>query len=395
MFCGAELIDNQNFPLLTQSPEIKQIRRSVGSFGQRLVKLFREKKKTVLPVVLIGIVLVAGFLFMQKKYSAKSVAENYFLATVNADPQAAYPCLDIVESDFTDKTAFENYWTENYSKQNLYNYTVKENTSHGYDGEENGITRSFTVEYYLHGQSYAQQMGIIVVKADKKKLLLIDEYKVLPDFIVTDYCIVAPTGSTVLLDDREIPAGASEGSTTQYPVDALFYKQYTLEVRYPLTDTLYDTVVPYSGSGYTVSDLCFSAQTRSSLFETAQLQLQEMVTGFMQYVDFPADIQTVPDCTVTDTYYSYRGQMRDPDSGVGYYRFDFTQMADVTYDQWYDSYNPVYQCEINFDYTYGQVVQNWFSGNKTDKTGDDNGSAELTYRYLDGQWLLQDFSFYY
>lgn len=399
-FCGAPLVDNQNFPSAAgQAADQAQAALSaLGAAGRKLLALAQRHKKVVAgaAAAIVAVAVAGGVL--SARFSARGVAERYFKAMMGSDAAAAYACLDIVESAFTSEEKFAEMWEQSYAEKELFNYSVEERRAkssslYSFDApeQENSISHTFDFTYYLRGDATAYSASVTVVEG-AGGLPLMKNYKVLPDFQLTGYEIVVPRGSSVLLDGLELAAPEVEDDRLVYRVPALFTTAYDLTVENPLCETVQQRLYP-EGGNYQLYDIPFSGQTCADLGALAASQFDSIMTAILAYGEMPADIQLSRNSIAAMTYTSLRDRLVQPAEGTGLYQFTRTAIGDDSSGgQTVSGGEITYTCDIEFDFTYSEVYRAWDNELVNNEGRESSGYGTFYYTYEDGAWGLEDFA---
>lgn len=166
-------------------------------------KPMSKKKKIVLIVILILIILLLlGYNFLNKKYSVESVATDYLKAIISNDPNEIYDALNLTNSEFTSKKDFEKVFENTYKdNKEILNYSLT-----NIEYEEGSLTAE--VEFkVVFKDSQDEDIEIKLIKDKKKKLLIFDSWYVYNEnsyFIVNDYTINVPKGTSVSINDKKV-----------------------------------------------------------------------------------------------------------------------------------------------------------------------------------------------
>lgn len=376
MYCGAELIDNQNFGEVSPAEQLRDTARALAhSAGD----FCRRHKKAVAGVVaaVVVVLIIAGA--WEAMFSPKSVAVTYFKAVMSGDASSAYSCLDIVASPFTDQDDFDTFWSNSFPARDLYNYTVSEESTGS--GGEDSIEHTFDFRYYLRGDDTPYSMSVTVIEAQG-----IASYKVLPDFVVTDYSVSVPRGVSVTFGGQTLSDPMQGNFSDVYTLPAVFTMPYELDLTGDLFIPLSDLVIPQRGETYTCDAMTINEQTADALFSTACTQMDEMIASILTYSEFPADIALTEESSAPDTYDQMRSYMVDPQEGTGYYSISITDHVNKSETQ-STSANITYTCSMDLPYNYTRLYKSW-TGEVSASDGSDKTRAELTYRYENDQWKL-------
>lgn len=376
MYCGAELIDNQNFG---DVPPAQQARELAMAFWKKAKAFCKGHKKAVAGAAAALVVIVGCLFTWDALFSPKSVAVTYFKAMMSGDSSAAYSCLDIVESPFTTKDKFSDYWNTFCTPKDLYNYTVSERSSGS--SEEKQIEHTFDFRYYLRGDSTPYTMSVTVIEAQG-----FASYKILPDFVITDYKVSVPRDVTVTFGGEPLTDPFQGNLSDVYTLPAVFAMPYDIELSGAMFEPASETVYPQRGESYTCSEMTFNQETADAVFSMACTQMDQMIASILAYGDFPADIAVTAESSAPDTYEQMRSRMVDPAEGTGYYSIDITDHRDES-DPQATTAVVTYTCSMELPYNYTRLYKSW-TGEITANDGSSETYAELTYCYQDGQWKL-------
>lgn len=376
MYCGAELIDNQNFGDISPAD---QLRDAAKALGGGIKRFWHQHTKAVVGVAAAVVIVAAAAGIWEASFSPKSVAVRYFKAMMTSDAAAAYSCLDMVESPYTDQTSFESFWDTSSPPQDLYNYTVSEESAGS--SEKDSIEHTFDFRYYLRGDNTARSVSVTVIKAQGAA-----SYKILPDFIITDYTVTVPRGISVTFGGQQLTDPTQGNVSDVYTLPAVFSMPYTLELSGDMYETTTATVIPMRGESFTCGEMTFSQQVADTLFATACTQMDEMIASILANSAFPADIPLTDDSSAPETYDKMRSYMVNPEEGTGYYNITVTDHINKSDVQTFSGV-PTYTCSMNIPYNYTRLRKSW-TGEITASDGSDETYAELSYRYINDQWQL-------
>ena len=162
-----------------------------------------KKKKILIILILILIaLLILGYNFLNKKYSAESVATDYFKAIISNDPNKIYDALNLTDSEFTTKKDFEKIYEETYKDDiEVLNYSLIDME---YEDDNLTVEAEFKV---IFKDSQEDTITIKLIKDKKKKLLIFDSWYVYNEnnlFVVNDYTINVPKGTIVSINDKKV-----------------------------------------------------------------------------------------------------------------------------------------------------------------------------------------------
>ena len=421
MYCGAQLIDNQNTPAqpVTRAVSLGEVRQNLTGGVQGVVGLARRYLAVTIAVLLVVLVLVVYVLLNGLVFSPKATVERYFDAMRSGDTQALYDCMDLPESDFTTYEAFCTMWenTDKPSLQNMTSYEITEARSgrassgsvdplallisgadlDSYaDGTEDdagsSLVKNYQVSCHISG---SDEIETIPVQLIGQPVMggLFQEYKVLSDYTALNYSVIVPAGAAVTVDSIPLTGATTSEEGDVYLIPAIFRGDHTIAVESPLGGLTEDVIVEgYDGDAYTCSRIPYSDATRTALFEQGKTQLNSIMAAALSRQGWPADVTVTsdPDAAedVANTFQRLQENLYDTDRGSGYTSFQFTEITDESgQNQDFSSADAYYSCAMEFQYNYTRRYVNWRDEVEMNN-GSSYGSACLDYVYQDGAWQL-------
>lgn len=401
MFCGAELIDNQAFPDSGQATVGQMLEMLWHGIAAVFGKIGAFIKKY--PVFCVPVLLLAAGVFVLSAlnatvFSGERVARQYFLAMMNNDGSAVYRCLDLPESQFVNRDAFDRYFNSlKQQKQNVGNYTVKERKTTSSKDTEEGLTRYYQITYYLHGSGSTQTMNLELVNVPAF-FGLINSYKVMSEYVALGYTIDVPTGAAVMVDDISLTDPISYDDCDRYVIPAIFCNEHSIRIVHPLGEKE-DRFTPRLSYGYDSGYVCSSMPYSSSVAETvsaqAQAQLNSIVSAIVAQQGFPGEVTLTADTEaqqeINETFRSLQSSWYDASKGTGYTSIQITSQRDSSDEQYFDADSVTYRCYLRFDYNYLRRRMTWLDEIEM-QNGSDDGNATLYYAYENGAWVLEGFN---
>ncbi len=420
MYCGAELIDNQNVPQQAVTPTVqvdwKSITRSCGK-GWTLVKRYPQVS---IPVMVLIVILVVYAFLNGVVYTPKNTVVRYFDAVQKENVESLYSCMDLPESQFISYDSFKRMWDQmDGAELQVSSYEITEagktrsassvdplmllfgladpddyiDSSDGQ--EENSLVKTYLVNYHITGKDEIQSMQVRLI-GEPVMGGLFKNYKVLSNYIVQDYSVTVPVGSTVTVDDIALTGGNTSQDGDVYTIPAIFQGEHIITVESSLggiSDTVFLSSSDYYGdSGYTCFYIPYSDATCSALFEQAKAQLNTIMAGAMTRQAWPDDVAVTTDPDeaedVAYTYQRLQENLFNTERGSGYTSFQFTEIFDESdHDQSFSSDGARYTCAVDFKYNYTRRYVNWNDEVELNN-GSSSGSAYLDYVYNNGTWQL-------
>lgn len=392
IYCGSELIDNQNFPE-TSEVDWKYVWQQIQSVTKSLCKKIQRHPKIAFPVLAAVGCFLALSIANATVLSGESVARRYFKALMNNDSRAVYACLDLPESQFVNASEFDKFFRSlGYQAHNIGDYEIKEYTT---SSIESDITSNYYITYYVRGDSSTHSTSVEVVNVPLF-FGLINRYKVLSDYISSDFGVIVPAGSTVSVDGIILDGSTAYENYDRYSIPSLFCTGHDIAVSNSL-GSAEDSFVPSPGYGdsYTVYAVNYNADTVNAVYAQAQNQLNSILTAAIARQDFPADIVKSGDAdnNVADRFSDLKSRLYDTSNNTGFTNIQVTATTDQSSQQVFDASTIQYNCTMRFDYSYARRWQNYWSGETGIDNGTSYGQAAFTYVYEDGVWALESISF--
>lgn len=420
MYCGAELIDNQNVAPQPAAPTVQDAWRGVKRTGGQGLALIKRYPQISIPVAVLVVILLVYAFLNGLVYTPKNAVARYFDALKQGNVQSIYDCMDLPESQFISYDSFTRMWEQmGVSSLQVSSYEITEAgnrfsassvdpmmllfgqvdpddyTDSSDPQEQTSLVKTYLVNYHTPGNDEIQSLQVRLI-GEPIMGGLFQNYKVLSDYIVQDYLVTVPAGSTVTVDDIALTDGSASQNGDVYTIPAIFQGEHTITVESALgglSDTVFLSSSDYYGdSGYSCSYIPYSDATCSALFEQAKTQLNTIMAGALTRQAWPADVAvtTDPDDAedVAYTYQLLQENLFDTERGSGYTAFQFTEISDESdHDQSFSSDGARYTCAMDFRYNYTRRYVNW-NDEMEMNNGSSSGSAYLDYVYNNGTWQL-------
>lgn len=420
MYCGTELIDNQNVAPQPAAPTVQDAWRDVKRTGGQSLALIKRYPQISIPVAVLVVILLVYAFLNGLVYTPKNAVVRYFGALKQGNVQSIYDCMDLPESQFISYDSFNRMWGEMGTPSlQVSSYEITEAgsrlsassvdplmllfgqvdpddyTDSSDPQEQSSLVKTYLVNYHTPGNDEIQSLQVRLI-GEPMMGGLFQNYKVLSDYIVQDYLVTAPSGSTVTVDGIALTDGSASQNGDVYTIPAIFQGEHTITVESALgglSDTVFLSSSDYYGdSGYSCSYIPYSDATCSALFEQAKTQLNTIMAGALTRQAWPADVAvtTDPDDAedVAYTYQRLQENLFDTERGSGYTSFQFTEISDQSdHDQRFSSDGARYTCAMDFRYNYTRRYVNW-NDEVEMNNGSSSGSAYLDYVYNNGTWQL-------
>lgn len=233
--CNAELIDNQSAVCQpTQKAVPIQIKQEPLKAKVSLVVKIKQLPAIakILPIILVSLVIVGVVFFNIGASMTKpeSIVKGYFNAIVKEDWKKALGFLLVEKSDFINEDSFADMIKED-ENHGISNFEIIEELT-----SDSDLTKSYIVGYVLKGQSSPQTQTITLVKQNKKRFLVFNDYRISADnMVATDYQIQTLEDASVYVNDIQLIAdnGVESDSLVTYTIPNIFFGLYALRIEHP------------------------------------------------------------------------------------------------------------------------------------------------------------------
>lgn len=362
-------------------------------------KPISQKNKIIIGVsIIIILLLILGYNFLNKKFGPEGVAEDYFKAVVNVDANALYNYLNIEgDKTFVNKESFKELLSEIDSEQNITNYTVSE-----VEYEEGSLSARVIIKYTAKDSRNEMTEYVYLTKAKEKKFLIFDKWEVKEDFdsiIVKDYKIKVPTGSKVTINktelkDEYLDKSSSSNDWDVYLIPQIFRTKTKINTNLPIGYVIEDEVTP-SGYAYTAK-LELSKLSSDDVKKLENKVKSDMTTLYKNMIDKKDwnavketyNIKGVDMEELEDAYSDLYDDVAEHDSKK-LKKFEITSVNinNVTTN---DDGQLRVSVKLGYNYTLDYTDYN---DTVTEKTGKSNFSPYLTYENSGEELKLYDASY--
>ena len=353
-------------------------------------KLSKLQKIVIAEAVCLVVVIITFFAVGNNKYSAQSVAENYFDAFASRDWKTVYGLLELPEGSFMQESQFEEMM-DKMQMPEITNYTVR-----GQRGSEEEIVRNFSVEYSATGQG-TSNMELALVRQSDKALFFFDVWKVSTEGMLSEgYPITVPAGAQVAVDgirltDEYRTESDSDGMDT-YEI-SVFNGIHSISIAAPWCEVYQGEFDTSLDGSLTVSSMTLSEAGESALEAKMQETLETFYAAAMSEVDY----SEVEGLFTADTAGDYETEYNDLKDALNSDVNDYYTLNKITFDNFQcDFYveqgaaSGSMECDYTVDYTYRYDS---FSGTRTEnRTSDSTAYMTASFVYEGDTYKLQDVS---
>lgn len=244
--CGAKL----------EEQEVVSTAQPVNNVQPVQVKKLSKKAK----IAIIGVIAVIGAIaifvnVVKNIFAPENIAKKYFESVANAEWEKVYGYYDLTEDEFVNKDMFKKM-SKDREKIDYSNYAVKKETlkksssileGESSDEKDSGISKIVNIEYALKNSDSTLEYSVRLVKLSKKKLLFFDNWKVVPeDMISKEYRISTLNDIDVYMDGKKLSEKyiskdkdvySDEKNFVVYEIPSLFQGNHKLTFKGEYIDT--------------------------------------------------------------------------------------------------------------------------------------------------------------
>ena len=369
-FCGSKMAETAKPEKRVLKPETKK-------------QMSKKNKIVITLVAIVLVVLITGYFVLAGKYSAKSVAEGYFIATMNKDVDSLYKYFDVSNKDFTSKEVFKKVYDGSDSK--LVNYSVlNENKS------VDGLSSSVTINYTLEGKSKADTETISLVKDKKNKILVFPNWKIAnsTSMIVKENKFIVPKDADLKIAGIEVNKKykKDDGQYDAYIIPEMFKGTYDAIVTLKNGIKLSGKVKVSGGTNYlTRLELTDAKEVEKDIPETLNKIYKSAIDG--KKFDEIKSVYEYKGANLEDLKEAYE-TLEEAVSSNGLKEFKVTKSKVKSTTITDDGYLNL-AVEVDYEYT----INYSFLGEEKTKTDDSSRTTYLTFDYADGKYKLIDMSY--
>lgn len=349
-------------------------------------KVDKKTKKLSIMAFVILILLFGCYSFLSVKYGPEEIAKDYFLATMNANSDMIYNYLGIKDKDFTSKKIFKNVYK--ITKQDLVNYSVVSSNK-----SNDGLTAVVKINYTLKGNTFTNEAQINLVKNNKNKYLIFDNWEISDKFVdtVSDFELRVPKNSEVKVEDiylsKKYKQKSDDSSEDLYKIPELFKGKYNVLITLKNGLKLEDDIVVSNYSRSRVSDLKLtSSDTKNLERKLPQMieKIYESAIAGKNFDDIKKDYE-FDGCKLDDFAKSYDSFMKIIHGG-SLKKFEVKKVTidDSKYD------DGLVKVTVDVDYKYTASLKVLDSEKETTNENDDN--MYFTFDYYKDEFKLVNIS---
>lgn len=335
--------------------------------------------------------IVVFFVVGKNTFSAQNVATDYFKAMTNGDWDVAYDMMDMDESDFINKDMFVKA-VNGSDTLKVNKYTVK--------ASESSIAADVVIKYRKRGASSDDELELSMNKEDSKQFLLFDSWKISSDsYTVSDFTVQVPSGTTLYMDDVEVPEKYIDEDTdsyttyTTYTIDKLFKGTHTFYIEtgdFESSKGTYD--VEYDEDYYTVDSIKIDEDSQKEIVDTAYGYMKQIIDAASTGQKFNSIKDIFTDDAAKDAKDEYENYFASAfyayakDDGITGVALSNVE-ADV--ESVYIEEGEVFiSISIRYDDANTGLTTDWWTGSLKNGSASTSGSTDMLLKYVDGKWLI-------
>lgn len=411
-YCNAELKESveESSPASVVAQKLEGVFNSVKkidlSKGGEFVK---KHKAIVIAIVCVVAIITALCSIVSFAVSPKRTAEKYLNALISGDTKTLFECVALPSGKFITEEGFVKQM-ESYKKELFGNSQMSEFAIEEYDSKllslEGEFLKVYNVKFFSPTNGETLDQTLVLTKQNEKELLFFPKYKAIVESVVCNdllLTVYAPQNSHIEIDGIALEQSdiveSVENSDVTYRIDAIFCGEHKVAITGEITEPVEYDMYVYSNS----TEESVGAFKSYNLNETAKEFLIKRAAEDMQKL-FDSAIANKPVSetgiifadNTDDISWAYKNICdyvhRDKGEGLESIVFsDCTSKYDyIELDS--DGKSTVY---LNYSYTFVKsVIQNEALVKKTSERAF-SSSTNLTYVLDEGNWQLEDISYYH
>ena len=371
------------------------------SYQPQPAKQFKFSKKILGAIIAVVVAIVAIVIFVNVGKAGvdyKKIAKKYVTAVEQCDWDTAYEYLNLPDSEFLTKDALEAaHSSDTGEKVTAITVVDSYSTAGNLKGNE------YVTVTYSTPTTSANSVNLLLSQTDDKYLLFFKKYKVsTEDVVYTDARISVPKGLTLTVNGVEANSKYITSDTSSsdyldtYIIPYVFAGSNTIKVSGDVIED-YETTINISYDEYSKSisytDLTLTEETKNTLTSKAQSDLTTIakaaydnksyddIKNGLYVTDNDYNNEKDYDYLVDDFHPSYRT--------ISSYEFSNikTSLSSSTYS--YDTDDGCPRIKVNISYTIsGKYTTNYSNEEKSGSYS--YSSYYIIYKYVDGEWLIDD-----
>lgn len=391
--CGAKLE-------CTETSKSTSILKNISNEGLRTkLKNVSKKQKILLGSILGAIVILCSvYAVLDYQLSPKTIAEDFFVAVVNADVDKYYQYMDIEESEFVNKdilTKILEHDINNDMNINITDYTIDR-----FDKSLDGLTASIRISYVENASNTVETARVDLVKQEGKRYLFFDDWRV-HDSDILSMKTVQDSEIKVLKDSKLSIEGievdkkyidniSSDNQYDVYKIPTMFAKKHRIKVELPLGFEVEDTMdISRYYNSYTLrlDESKLSEDIKNQILETTKKGLEALYNGAKEQKSFDEmksifEYEGADLSDLKETYESLSKSLASSKLNSIEFKKISLRSFSMTKNGIEAAINAEYECTVS--YTIGGE----------ERTRDNNGTDFMTiyYSYADHAFKIKDIS---
>ena len=396
--CGNKIIDkpensSSKIPnttvVKTPEPPKENLKKTIVERDQ----VHLAKKFILIELVVLALVGFGFYKLSEVITNPEKIAYRYIVDVHNRNWNNLYNNLSLPSSDFINKEMLVkgNPSTDSMSVEN---YTIS-------DIEFSSDKRNavVTIDYNLPGVLKSMSTEVNLIKQSKKKYLIFDSWKVVPEFVVADYEVKVPTNSQVTIGGVALYSNLiknQDAEFTYYEIPLIFDGKYEIKV---VMDGMEDSVqeVNTNNGLFSLNKMPFNQEVQKSLV----IEAGKAFTATFEAAFAKNDFNTIEKLFSTDSAKApllkdeYVQLTNDLGIGneVGMKAFSFDGIDART--DYYTSEKTTY-VDVLFDFNYQSIFvkqDSW--GEKYEDSAKSNGKATYTFAKNGEAWQIVNYEIIY
>ena len=377
--CGAKL----------EEEVVKETKTTKKTTKNTSKPMSKKKKITIIALVIVVVAAIFGYRYFDNKFSSSSVALEYFDAVMSNDADYIYKTLGVENEGLTSKANFKKALAKK-DEIKIVNRKVR-------DVVENDLSSTVTIEYTTESSSNVQLYTVSLVKSDKKKFVLFDNWNPVSnnDFVLENVKIDVPVNSELTIGGEKIEVPKETSSyyrTTQATVKKMFKIDYDLQLKYQTGVELSGTYNP-NKSSYVNSVVKLTDKQIKQMEEDIPESLNKLFDNAIagkEWDDIKEDyiINKVEPYFFTNTYNYMKNYYKNSYDLKSIKVNSVSIESDSNLSTTRDGIPSVY---MNINYTFERGSE----GTYYKKSGTTSYSMTVDVGYKDGKYVVLGLSSYY
>lgn len=386
--CGASLAEyrEENDNAAVEKEADEQFERSVEMPAQK-PKVSKMSLLLVAEAVIMAALVVGIYFSLDKKYSAETMALEYWKAKAGCEWSKVYDCYSFGKEEMLSKQMYVNAHAQD-DKPIKYQSVEAKASRNSKDAD----TVTYGITYRETGSGDEEYETVSLIKGEKK-FLFWNEWNVVPeDEVINEWSITVPENATVKLNGEKIEDSKSseQEGMKQATIPSLFQGQYQLEVSEEGMESYRDIIEIDSATFGESITLVPTEEEKEKLAEQFGKDLEKILTSAVAKEDFSKMRELFSEEAMKRSFIksSYEELYRIMDTeGTVIQSFDISDIK-MTLENYYDN-------KLSFDVSMKIKTTSKRFWSEQPETEEKESEETVTYVKEKDGWKLQNFPISY